>query len=126
MDEIKNHKYTISRSFAPIFMDIMELIGFDVNLYFGDRNYYEDDIIKVVPYSETFMCAYYDDKGVPSFYDGINFRHKPSGLEIAWYKYPFRSATSNKAMTYREFVEMMSQIALNYNVSKKEIIRNHT
>lgn len=34
----------------------------------------------------------------------VNFWHKPTNLKIHWYKYPFRSASSNQEITY-EYLE---------------------
>lgn len=32
-----------------------------------------------------------------------NFRHKPSGFELSWYKYPLRSATINRRVKLKKF-----------------------
>lgn len=55
--------------------------------------------------NDTFTIREYDygaDEGedVDKEY---HFYHKPSGLKIQWYKYPFRSSASNMEITYDQF-----------------------
>lgn len=38
-----------------------------------------------------------------------NFLHKPSGLEIRWYKYPFRDSYSNRAFTSGELSTIVDE-----------------
>lgn len=38
-----------------------------------------------------------------------NFLHKPSGLELNWYKYPFRAAHSNREFTAQEFLKIIAE-----------------
>ncbi len=38
-----------------------------------------------------------------------NFTHKPSGLEIRWYKYPLRDAYASRELTLREFSEIVDE-----------------
>ena len=56
----------------------------------------------------TFMIREYDygsdDEEGPNEY---HFYHKPSGLKIYWYKYPFRASVSNMEITYEQFREVL-------------------
>lgn len=38
-----------------------------------------------------------------------NFLHKPSGLWIVWYKYPFRASYSNRTFTLPEFTKIVQE-----------------
>lgn len=58
--------------------------------------------------NDTFMVRDYDygsdDEEGPNEY---HFYHKPSGLKIYWYKYPFRASASNMEITYEQFREVL-------------------
>lgn len=58
--------------------------------------------------NDTFLMRDYaycedDEVGVNEYH----FYHKPSGLKIYWYKYPFRSSYSNMEITYDQFREVL-------------------
>ena len=57
----------------------------------GER-YFENDTFMVRPYS-------WDENDTNDYH----FFHKPSGLKIAWYKYPLRGAYSNLPITPEQF-----------------------
>lgn len=52
---------------------------------------YENDVFQIKPYSW----------GEES--NDWHFWHKPSGLKVAWYKYPLRGAASNMPITHEQF-----------------------
>lgn len=43
-----------------------------------------------------------------------NFVYKPLGLEINWYKYPFRDSYANRKITEAEFEEMLGVLVKTY------------
>lgn len=57
--------------------------------------YFENDVFSVMCYFED------NEEDLPNFY------HKPSNLKIEWYKYPFRSSTSNRKFTKQEFKDIL-------------------
>lgn len=64
--------------------------------------------LDVIFENDTFMIRHYDysaddEEGVNEYH----FYHKPSGLKIYWYKYPFRSSVSNMEITYEQFREVL-------------------
>jgi hypothetical protein len=67
---------------------------------------YED--LNLVYENDTFMIRRYDyreDDEVGT--NEYHFYHKPSGLKIYWYKYPFRASASNMDITYDQFREVL-------------------
>ena len=44
-----------------------------------------------------------------------NFEHKPTGLKIAWYKYPMRDAYSNQNVDIDEFKSILDDCASSMN-----------
>ena len=44
-----------------------------------------------------------------------NFEHKPTGLKIAWYKYPMRDAYSNQNVDIDEFKRILDDCASSMN-----------
>lgn len=59
--------------------------------------------------NDTFTIREYDyesDEG-KDVNEEYHFYHKPSGLKIQWYKYPFRSSVSNMEISYEQFREIL-------------------
>ena len=66
-----------------------------------DRGYpfYED---------ETYLIQGYDwDNDNEGEFDRPNFLHKPTGVAITWYKYPFRGAYINVDIKYKDFLNLL-------------------
>lgn len=58
--------------------------------------------------NDTFIIrAYYwgEDEDIAAL---PNFVHKPTGLEISWYKYPMRDAYSNQDVSIERFEEILA------------------
>ena len=73
--------------------------------YYWLGEFYED--LGLVYENDTFMIRRYnygedDEVGTNEYH----FYHKPSGLTIYWYKYPFRASASNIDITYDQFREV--------------------
>ena len=49
-----------------------------------------------------------------------NFHYKPTDLQITWYKYPLRSATSNRKMTLDEFARIIDHCIEAYKLESKQ------
>ena len=60
---------------------------------------FKNEVFEVHPY------CWCDDEDCPQCGHATqpNFRHKPSGLEIQWYKYPLRNSYANRTVTLAEF-----------------------
>ncbi len=60
---------------------------------------YHNEIFDIRPY---YYDTFYDEKQkvIPQ----RNFEFRPDGLEMTWYKYPWRAASSNKEIS-RRYIE---------------------
>ena len=67
---------------------IMESEGLD-----GSHSF-ENDVFQIVPYQWVEDNTY-------------NFKHKPSGLIIEWYKYPLRGACANMPITPEKLLAVL-------------------
>lgn len=54
--------------------------------------------------NDTFYVSNYSPR---SSADDPNFIHKPSGLELQWYKYPLRDSYFNRDCTLKEFRQII-------------------
>lgn len=61
-----------------------------VDPYHGEHPF-ENDTFQIKPYSWS------------SEPNDWHFWHKPSGLKVAWYKYPLRGAAANMPVTHAQF-----------------------
>ena len=105
---MKNSRFEIPREeFQDLFVNWLYGNGFDgygiiedtTNVNKTDRGGFENETFLINPYywgdDEKIMCE-------------PNFIFKPLGVEIRWYKYPMRSAYSNKNITYDEMKNILN------------------
>lgn len=59
------------------------------------RDGYENDVFCILPF-------WWGDEDNLEELDKPNFLYKPTGLEIEWYKYPFRSSYMNQDLSIEE------------------------
>lgn len=52
-----------------------------------------------------------------------NFYHKPSGLKIAWYKYPLRDPMSNMEITHEQFLTVLRDCFNSINASPESTVK---
>ena len=84
---------------------------FDKMVFF-DSESFENDVFKVHPYFWG-DCTCDEEAGVTPECPAHrpNFVYKPTGLEVMWYKHPFRDSYANQALT-REQVEAVVSACL--------------
>jgi hypothetical protein len=61
-----------------------------IDPYHGEERF-ENEVFQIKPYSWGEEV------------NDWHFWHKPSGLKIAWHKYPLRGATANMTITHEQF-----------------------
>lgn len=64
----------------------------------GENDWHENEVVRVMSY-------YWGDDVERSRLP--NFIHKPTGLEIQWYKYPFRDSYASKQITPKEWADII-------------------
>ncbi len=69
-----------------------ELWNYIMEERYNGEQPFENDVFQIQPYSW--------DETHPNDW---HFYHKPSGLKIAWYKYPLRGVTSNMPISHAQF-----------------------
>lgn len=89
----------------------------DKDRRFSYREYgltFSNDVFESHPY------CWCENDGCPQCDTGeqANFLHKPSGLEIRWYKYPLRDAYSNVNIKLSDFVKIIDECIL--SMTKRE------
>lgn len=98
-------KYEIvaRRQFEDVFIPFLKKIGLDERGYSEDgwdKEYatFNNDTFLVRPYywgEDEYICS------LP------NFVYKPTGLEIQWYKWPFRDSYINQEMPLQQFEQII-------------------
>lgn len=68
-----------------------ELWNYIMTGQYNGENAFSNDTFQIKPYSW----------GIEP--NDWHFWHKPSGLKVAWYKYPLRGAASNMQVTHEQF-----------------------
>lgn len=87
------------REYQEVFCDFLYRNGFDMYGYYKDgSNYIETDKFILRPY-------YWGDN--EAVMELPNFVHKPTGLEMCWYKYPMRDAYSNQDVSVEELERIL-------------------
>jgi len=85
--------------YENVFCDFLTRNGFDVRGHYADTSDgYENDVFAIRPY------YFGDDEEVAEL---PNFVHKPTGLEISWYKYPMRDSYSNVNISPEELSKVL-------------------
>lgn len=95
------------KEFEDVFIPFLKKIGLDERGYSEDgwdKEYatFNNDTFLVRPYywgEDEYICS------LP------NFVYKPTGLEIQWYKWPFRDSYMNQEITIKQFKEIISKCA---------------
>ena len=76
-----------------------------------ERGGFENDVFHIEPY------YWGDDEDIM---DEPNFRYKPTGFELHWYKYPLRDSYCNKNITYGEYCDMIEKCIASLREGKEE------
>lgn len=87
----------------------LELWKFIMEEDYDGMHAFENDTFQIKPY-QWGQNAHND----------WHFYHKPSGLKIAWQKYPFKNATANMDVTHEQFRAIL------YDCMHSVDARNHT
>ena len=126
---MKNTNFEIDREqIQDLFVDWLYDNGFDGYGYYDnqehenitDRGGFENEIFLINPF------YWGEDEDIQ---DKPNFVFKPMNIEIEWYKYPMRSAYSNKRVTYGDMKRILATCKASIskkNNSKKERIEGNT
>lgn len=96
---IKNRKLVHCREWQKL-LEICKCDGYgftEDKEHETDRGGYENDIVLINPY------YWGNDDAIA---DLPNFVYKPTGLEISWYKYPFRDSYMNQELTDKELKQI--------------------
>lgn len=94
-------RYKIDRKpYEGLFAAFLEKHGFDsYGFREGSEDYgFENDTFRIFPYS-------WDEEDA----EEPNFVHKPTGLEIRWYKYPLRDAYTNIDISPEKFAKILDE-----------------
>ena len=108
--------HPVNRDWQESFVEFLDESGFDnYGNWYGEKLkafekreavdgcediYFENDLFVIRPY-------YWGESQV--IREKPNFVFKPTGLEIQWYKYPFRDAYLNQEVSFSEFEDMVKQ-----------------
>lgn len=109
---MKQKTFEVNRDWNNEFCDFLRDCGFDSYGCIKDTSLkitikkgktdelegFENDVFSVFPY-------YWGDDFELS--DIPNFTYKPTGLQISWYKYPFRSSYMNQNISFSELEEIL-------------------
>ena len=92
--------YPVERGdLETMFAKFLENNGFTSYGHLKDKPV-NDDYISYE--NATFLIRPYYWGDDPKIAEKPNFVYKPTGLEISWYKYPFRDAYSSERLNYHE------------------------
>ena len=95
--------YVIEREsvYEAAFMEFLKRNGFSCRGAYNDEyDVFENDTFVVRPY-------YWGDDEDEA--EKPNFKYKPDGFEIRWYKYPMRDAYSNQDVSVAEFAQILAK-----------------
>ena len=119
---MKNANFEIDREqIQDLFVDWLYDNGFDGYGYYDnqehenitDRGGFENEIFLINPF------YWGEDEDIQ---DKPNFVFKPMNIEIEWYKYPMRSAYSNKRVTYGDMKRILA--TCKSSISKKNNLKS--
>lgn len=95
--------------YDKVWTDLLKLAHSDPHGYTNDCRYentrggYEDEVFAIRPY-------WWGDDDSEEV-DAPNFLYKPTGLEIRWYKYPFRDSYMNQELSADEVLAIFNAVA---------------
>jgi hypothetical protein len=119
---MKNANFEIDREqIQDLFVEWLYDNGFDGYGYYDnqehenitDRGGFENEIFLINPF------YWGEDEDIQ---DKPNFVFKPMNIEIEWYKYPMRSAYSNKRVTYGDMKRILA--TCKSSISKKNNLKS--
>lgn len=109
-----NDDRPVPSSVDPLIHDLDDRMGFQQAFYeltqaMGDDTgygvHFDNATFEMHPYC---WCAS-DACPQCGTHEQVNFWHKPSGLKIAWYKYPLRAANLNQQITLEAFDAIVTE-----------------
>lgn len=107
-----DHLYTDNETLGLCRVDVEIIFKPLVDAEYLEENF-ENDVFKVSRYTDNCDCDYYINNSVehkdtcPTIFP--NFIHKKSGFSIKWYKYPFRSPSSNTRISKEELSSIVKE-----------------
>ena len=105
--------------FVHEIMDKTDIDGYGIvprEMWDDKARGYDCDLFSISPY-------YWGDDEDEA--EKPNFVYKPTGLEIQWYKYPFRDSYSNKKITPEELQIILKECAERYLIERQKMEKDN-